>query len=192
VIEGKKIRQIRRERHEAGFTLIELILVFVTCCVVLTAAVPMFSSASRNSNADAAAQLIAQEISYARSLAIMNHASVLLQFTPQNNYIAVAPGTGSARGPFSLPVGIQILSSPLSPDTPDSLGSTLLGVGGYRDLLFLDNGTVVDEPSMQVCSGTVFLQHSSGMISTRRAVTLIGATGRVRVWHYDGTTGKWK
>jgi len=159
----------------------------------MAVAVPIFDGAYRSSNADSASELIAQQLSYARGLAIGSHAPVLLQCNPDGTAMTVAPGTGSARGPFYLPGRMQIQPVASIPDTPDVLGGTLLGVGGHKEMTFLDNGAVVDDPvGNNLCSGTFFLKHQDGDPASSRAVTLLGGTGRVRIWRYDTQTHAWK
>jgi Tfp pilus assembly protein FimT len=155
-------------------------------------AIPSMHNAIRGSDADSAAQLVSQQFAYARSLALGSHQPVLLQFAPGTQEIVVAPGTGSARGPFVLPGNMQIQGAEILPATPDNLGSTVIGAGGIVQMFFLDNGSAVDSPATNnLISGTVFLQHAGGEASTRRAITLLGGTGRVHIWRYDTDTNNW-
>ena len=69
----------------------------------------------------------------------------------------------------------------------------LLGVGGNTAMSFIDNGSVIDNPTNNnLQSGTFFLQHRNGDPQTRRAVTLIGGTGRTHAWRYDTSNDSWK
>ncbi len=177
----------------SGYTLTETSITLAVACILMAVAVPIFDGAYRSSSADSAAQLIAQQLSYARGLAIGSHAPVLLESNPDGNAVTVAPGTGSARGPFYLPGGMHIQTVASIPDTPDALGATLLGVGGHTEMTFLDNGAVIDDPvSNNLCSGTFFLKHQDGDPASSRAVTLLGGTGRVRIWRYDTQAHAWK
>ena len=178
---------------ESGYTLVEMGVVCAVMIILAAVAVPLFDSATTRSNADAAAQLIAQELRYARALALGSHAGVVVQFTPASSEVTVAPATGSVRGPFVLPFRMRLQAAALGPATPDNLNATVLGVGDNTQMTFLDNGSVVDDPvTNNLISGTFFLQHANGDASTRRAVTLVGGTGRVHVWRYDSTTNSWK
>ena len=178
---------------ESGYSLVEMGVVCAVMFILAAMAVPLFDSATTRSNADAAAQLIAQELRYARALALGSHANVAVQFSPASNEVAVAPGTGSVRGPFVLPLRMRLQPAALGPATPDNLNATVLGTGGYTQMTFLDNGSVVDDPvANNLISGTFFLQHANGDASTRRAVTLVGGTGRVHIWRYDCATNSWR
>jgi hypothetical protein len=50
---------------------------------------------------------------------------------------------------------------------------------------FTTNGSLIDGGNTLV-NGTVFLG-IPGRASTARAITILGATGRVREYHWDGT-----
>ncbi len=178
-------------RQQQGFSLIEAMIVIAVASVLMVMAIPMYRTTMDRSNADGAAQLIAQELSLARALAVSTHANILVQFA--SNSVVVAPGTGSIRGPFPLPGKTQFLAlNPMS-DTPDNLGSTVLGSGGNTQITFLDNGAAAtDDTGATLCSGTVFIQNADGDPATTRAVTLLGGTGRVRIWRYDPNSISWK
>ena len=181
------------KQRSSGFSLVELVIVCAAAVIIMVAAVPLYTAATRRSTVDSGAQLIAQQLNYARALAVSSHANVLVQFTPATNYVVVAPGTGAARGPFPLGTGVELLTTAISPDTPDSLGSVVLGVGANTQLTFLDNGAAVDDPvTNNIRSGTFFLQHNSGDAASRRAVTIMGGTGRIHIWRWDPGASAWK
>jgi prepilin-type N-terminal cleavage/methylation domain-containing protein len=180
-----------REQH--GFSLVEALIVCTVASILMTMAIPIFNTTMERSNADAAAQLIAQELNFARALAVATHGNILAQFDTSSNSVVVAAGTGSARGPFILPGRVKILTAAPSPDTPDSLGHTVLGSADKNQITFLDNGAAAtDGTGTVLCSGTFFLEHKLGDPATLRAVTLLGGTGRARVWRYDPNTTSWK
>jgi prepilin-type N-terminal cleavage/methylation domain-containing protein len=182
----------RADKGQNGFSLIELAIVCAIGAVLLTAAVPIFQSYTQRSDADSAAQVIVQELSLARAMAISTDGPILVQFDPAANSVSAASGTGSVRGPFILPGGIRFMSSAPALDTPDALGGTLLGAGPNTNVAFLDNGTAATDTSgATLCSGTFFLQHRNGDMATIRAVTLLGGTGKAHIWKYDPTTNSW-
>ena len=182
----------RTNREQNGFSVIELAMVCAIAAIIVTAAVPIFQSTILKSGADSAAQLIVQELSMARAMAISSHGPVRVQFDPVTNSVTVAPGTGSVRGPFVLPSGITFMSSAPALDTPDSSGAMLLGTGSHTNVTFLDNGTAATDASgTTLCSGTYFLQHANGDAATIRAVTLCGGTGKAHIWKYNPAINSW-
>jgi prepilin-type N-terminal cleavage/methylation domain-containing protein len=184
--------ECRANREQNGFSLVELMMVCAIIAIIATAAVPMLQSTMQRSDADSAAQLIVQELSMARAMAVSVHGPILVQFDPVTNSVTLAPGTGSVRGPFILPGGITFMNSAPASDTPDALGAMMLGTGSHTKVTFLDNGTAATDASgTTLCSGTYFLQHANGDAATIRAVTICGGTGKARVWKYDPIANSW-
>jgi Tfp pilus assembly protein FimT len=178
---------------QCGYSLTELCIVCGVIAIMAMIAIPGMHNAIRGSDANSAAQLVSQQLAYARSLALGSHQPVLIQFTPATQEIVVAPGTGSVRGPFVLPGNMQIKQVAIPPSTPDNLGANVIGAGGVVQMFFMDNGSAVDGPATNnLISGTVFLQNESGEAYTGRAITLLGGTGRVHIWRYDTDTNTWK
>ena len=177
---------------QQGFSLVEAFIAVAVASILAGMAIPMFSTAMNQSNADAAAQLIAQELNLSRAMAVGIHGPILVQFNSANS-VAVAVGTGSARGPFVLPGKMTLLNSnPAVLDTPDALGNTALGLGVNNEVTFMDNGTAAtDATGAILCSGTFFIQNVDGDPATLRAVTLLGGTGRVHVWRYNPNSNSW-
>ncbi len=175
-----------------GFSLIEAFIAIAVASILAGMAIPMFSTAMDQSNADAAAQLIAQELNLARAMAVGIHGDILVQFNSANS-VVVAAGTGSARGPFVFPGKMTLLNSNPVLDTPDALGSTVLGPSGNNVVTFMDNGAAAtDATGATLCSGTFFIRNVNGDPATLRAVTLLGGTGRVHIWRYNPNSNSWK
>ena len=176
-----------------GYTLTEACLVCAVGAILLASAIPLFDTAMHSNDADAAAQLIVQELTHARTMAIGNGSGVLIRFDPAANSVVVAPGTGSVKGPFILPGRTKLQTNAPSLDTPDNLNSKVLGVGAFQQMTFLNNGAVVDNPAANnIISGTFFLENDNQDPSTRRAVTIFGATGKIKMWRFDDGSNTWK
>jgi Tfp pilus assembly protein FimT len=170
----------------------ELMVVCAIAAVIMAMAIPMFKPIMQRYDADSAAQLIAQELSLARAMAIATGGPILVQFDPEANTITVAPGTGSVRGPFLLPGKMMFMNAHPPVDTPDTLGGELLGTGLNTGITFLDNGTAATDASgVTLCSGTFFLRHVDGDVATTRAVTLLSGTGKARIWKFNSETNSW-
>jgi prepilin-type N-terminal cleavage/methylation domain-containing protein len=176
-----------------GFSLIEAFIAIAVASILAGMAIPMFSTAMDQSNADSAAQLIAQELNLARAMAVGIHGDILVQFDSAKNSVVVAAGTGSVRGPFLFPGKMTLLNSNPVLDTPDALGNTVLGPSGNNEVAFMDNGAAATDASgATLCSGTFFIRHVDGDPATLRAVTLLGGTGRVHIWRYNPNSDSWK
>ena len=83
-------------RSDAGFTLLELLMV-IAVVAILTAVVMPWSESSSQETMAAAAQTVATDFAYARSLAVANNSSYVVHFdTGQNRYILEHCGTNTA------------------------------------------------------------------------------------------------
>jgi hypothetical protein len=73
------------------------------------------------------------------------------------------------------------------PDSPDGFGNgSAVDFGGSASLVFLSDGTLVDVLGNPL-NGSVFLGLADHP-ETARAVTILGATGRVRGYRWNGTS----
>jgi Tfp pilus assembly protein FimT len=188
---SKFVFRVIKEHH--GISLAEVLIFFAVAAILTASAVPILRTMVSGTDADAAAQLIAQELTLARAMAVSTHGNILVQFDPSANSLVVAPGTGDIRGPFPMPGQMKFQNANPSSDTPDALGSKILGTGSNTQITFLDSGAAAtDNTGTVLVSGTVFIERSNGDISTKRAITLLGGTGRIRIWKYDAVAGRWK
>lgn len=72
------------------------------------------------------------------------------------------------------------------PDTPDGFGNAdSIAFGGTGTLIFRSDGALVDSAGVPR-DGTVFIG-IPGRPETARAVTIQGATGRMRAYHWTGS-----
>jgi hypothetical protein len=77
------------------------------------------------------------------------------------------------------------------PDTPDAFGNTgPIAFGTATVIKFAPDGTLVDQ-SGQGLNGSVFMAipNIQGTNLSARAITVLGSTGRVRGYRWDGS--KW-
>ena len=102
-----------RKSRQSGYSIVEAIIVMSAIGILAVAVVPLYDAAIRSSDSEAAAQLIAQELSYARALAVGSHANVLVQFNPTNRTLVVAQVWALQEGRSAFPSGYSFL--PLRP-----------------------------------------------------------------------------
>jgi prepilin-type N-terminal cleavage/methylation domain-containing protein len=189
----KIVRMIRHNSLSAhhGFSLTEVMIALAVSAIMMGFAVPMFNHTIGGSQADAAAQLIAQQLSLARIRAIGTQIATTVQIDPNANSILLAPGTTNVRGPFPLPGKMTFISEAPATDTPDGLGGTILGVDARTQVAFINNGAATtDGNGSNLMSGTFFIQRGGNM-ETLRAVTLVGGTGRTRIWRFNPANNTW-
>jgi hypothetical protein len=88
--------------------------------------------------------------------------------------------------------GIQFLfptGTPTIPDTPEAFGNASgVDFGSATEVKFNPDGMLVNQLGA-VINGTVFVMFPSERLSSR-AVTVLGSTGRVRGYKWDGRVWK--
>jgi hypothetical protein len=84
-------------------------------------------------------------------------------------------------GPIFILMGLD--------DTPDAFGKgTAIDFGSATNIKFTPDGTLVNQNGVTI-NGTVFMGMQPDVRSAR-AVTVLGSTGRIRGYRFDGKTWK--
>lgn len=184
----------RRAAH--GFTTVELAAVIGISLIIMAMAVISLQAPLTAMRADAGMTTVLAQLRSARSLALSTRHDVQIAFTaPDQIQITqlARPGEPAANltvfPPASLGAaggGLQFIYFPATGDTPDAFGTNPSGIafGGAATQTFLSDGSFVD-PAGQPLNGTLFVG-IQGQLNTARAVTILGATGRLRQWKWVG------
>lgn len=156
----------------------------------------------QNFKANGAMNLVASQLRLARELAITERRDIQIAFTSTNTItltrVLSLGMVANPNEPFGVIRTVQIASPavfmvpPGMPDTPDGFGNAgaieFEGiVGGPPTMMFQSDGTFVDTAGNLV-NGTVFLGVPN-ISNSGRAVTVVGATGRIRMYRSDGGGG---
>jgi prepilin-type N-terminal cleavage/methylation domain-containing protein len=187
--------EIQRSRPQRGFSLIEGIVVIGIISVVMGMALIGFQTMLPNSKANSAMDQVLTQLRSARERAISHRIEVQVQFVGINQMtLTEIWRVGNPPPPTTVTFegGAQYMlfaGPPAVPDTPMGFGNGAAIFfegqnGGPPTMKFTTNGSFIDGGNTLV-NGTVFLG-IPGKPSTARAVTILGATGRVRQYHYDG------
>ncbi len=185
-------RFLKRARSHAGFTLVEMMVTLSISAIVGGMATARLTDVRRTIQSDGAMRAVMSEMNTARDMAVTQRRNMEVQFTG-GSWIRVirheAPGivTTALRGValesnarFGLTVGV--------PDTPDAFGNlNPVSFGAAQSVMFSTDGTLIDENGNPL-NGTVFLTIDGQQVSAR-AVTVLGATGRIRGYRWFG--GVW-
>jgi prepilin-type N-terminal cleavage/methylation domain-containing protein len=197
----------RRSSGARGFSLVEILVVIIVSATLTAIALVQLQPALQGLAADSAMAQVKSVLRQARETAISERRNVAVVFVGNDTiqlwqYI-VLPGGGEvlAGAPFlSVPVEgpTQFMTFPNETDTPDAFGippvpsgvmfQGLVG-GPPAGMLFQSDGTFVNGTGT-VINGTVFIGFP-GTPSSARAVTVMGATGRIKAYHGDPGTGWW-
>ncbi len=198
-------------RHKArGFTMIELALVIAIVLIISAMALFNIIPAMQQAKAEAALQTTVGQLRSARDLAIGQRRKYRLTFTAPRtitlNLWVIDPVTRIGSFQFvssiDLPRETQFLALsglPTGGNTPDALqptsGSAIdfdLDHGGRgTEVYFQPDGRALDSLG-RLNNGLVYVARPGELLSSR-AVSVLGATGRVKGWRLiqSGSTVAW-
>lgn len=189
-----------KRRAQSGFSLLEMLVVIAIIVVLISVAVFQVVPALNSAHMDSAAALVQDQLRYARAKAIAERGEVIVTFAAPGTVATTAPNiTGFLPVTVSLPNDVQFLLLSGMPKTPDSFTPHAAiefdqsgGAGNPSKIRFEPNGSAVDD-SGSFNNGAVYVAQP-GSVSSQRAITLLGATARVRTWRVvikNGTPTSW-
>ena len=193
----------RLANRERGFTMIELAVVIAIIITILAMAVFNLQPAWQDAKYDNAMRQVIDQLRQGREYAIANRRYVQVTFPtvvianqPTQYQVVLTARNAPPLGPAgvdavlsTVPIQIpaQYFLFPGAPDTPDAFGNGSpiefegLNPGPILGMLFQSDGELVDGATFQPINGTVFIGFPN-QATASRAVTVLGATGRVRGW----------
>jgi Tfp pilus assembly protein FimT len=182
------IRTTRDQQY--GFGLIEAVIGLLLLIAVSGFALLNIKSILPLMSADAAMKQTLSQLRSGREKAIAQRRNIEIRFLPPNQIQLLR---------YNEPIGTTVLSTITLqgknefrrfvgvPDTPDGFGNlSAISFGAQAPWIFLSDGTLIDSSTNPV-NGTVFLGQAN-RTNTARAVTILGATGRVRDYTWTGTS----
>jgi prepilin-type N-terminal cleavage/methylation domain-containing protein len=185
----------RFKESQKGFSLVEGIVAIGIISIVMAMAIIGFGNMLPNSKANSAMDQLLYQLRSARERAISHRCEVSVAFVGNNQLTLTEIWTvGVPPPPVNLTFegGAQYTVFAAVPDVPapynyGKAAPIFFGgvAGGPPVMKFTTNGSFINGGGGLV-NGTVFLG-IPGNTSTARAITVLGATGRVREYHYNGT-----
>jgi len=173
----------------------ELLVAVGIISVILGMALLNYGNILPNFRANSAMDQLLYQLRSARERAIAHRREVQVQFVGTNQLTITEIwllGTAPPASTVSFEGGAQYIILPGVPDLPApfNFGNTgPIYFGGSASpppiMKFSTTGALVDGGNTLV-NGTVFMG-IPGRPSTARAISILGATGRVREYHWDGS-----
>ncbi len=208
--------QIRRTRRQpaSGFSMLEIAAVMAIIIVMASISIMSLQPSLKAQRITNAYNTALSALRQARDNAVSPRTSYSVTFvgSGSTNTITVTPTLSTFSGAqnavtYSLPtdVAFTIVSGAPSTGTPDGFGSgakaidfgytaTGSGAGGQKVLYFCPDGSAQDATGgAGNCTGNwnngvVYLARPGELLSSR-ALTVWGATGRIRGWRLYGKSG---
>jgi prepilin-type N-terminal cleavage/methylation domain-containing protein len=182
------------EKHPSsdigGFSLIEVLIVIAVIGVLSAFAILQIGNALPAYRANAAMDQVVAQLRMARQTAIADRRNVRVIFNAPNGIQTRRLEIGGAVTPLTSVVfeGYVVFTLLGHPDTPDAFGNgapiVFGGIGGGPGVMaFTSTGAFIDGATGDPINGTIFL----GLVNqpmTARAVSVLGATGRVRPYRW--------
>jgi prepilin-type N-terminal cleavage/methylation domain-containing protein len=184
------------KRSQKGFSLLEILTALAIVSIIMGMAMLNYGNILPNYKANSAMDQLLYQLRSAREKAISHRIEVQIQFVGTNQIKMTEiwnVGTAPAPVTYSFEGGAQYVLFSGVPDIPapynfgNSSAIYFGGVSGGPPIMkFTTNGSFIDGGNT-IVNGAVFLG-IPGRPLTARAISVLGATGRVREYHWDGST----
>jgi prepilin-type N-terminal cleavage/methylation domain-containing protein len=186
-------RDIAPRRREEGFSLIELVIAVGLIAVLAAIVVVQADAALPVLKGDGAMRVVLGQMRTARDLAVSQRRYMRVTFTAPNQLATLreeVPGPATtAISTVSLEDSVRFMVIDSLGDTPEGFGNgSPFDFDAATNIKFAPDGTLVNEIG-QTIDGTAFLAIPNADRSAR-AITVMGATGRIRAYRWDGANWK--
>jgi prepilin-type N-terminal cleavage/methylation domain-containing protein len=179
-----------------GYNLIEMMFVMGIMSVLAAMAIVQINASRAALKGDAAMRVVMTTMNQAREMAITQRRYMQVNFAAPRTINVVREDTTTTTTalssvPFEGGATFALYSG--LPDTPDAFGKSsstyfTSSAGTVTTVKFAPDGTLVDANG-RTANGSVFLSIPNLILSSR-AVTVLGSTGRVRAYRWDGSGWK--
>jgi type II secretory pathway pseudopilin PulG len=201
-----------RRRNETGFSLLEVVVVLGIILVVFGTALFNLVPALNTAKSNTGMELVLGELRRAHERAVDERRIYRVTFVaPQTIQVDVgqvaniastvtgsAPAFTQAQPPLILPPGVQFVAVAGIPTTaqttPDGFGTgnnaidfDISNGGGGTQIYFQPDGRALDGAN-RLNNGVIYIAQPNNLFSSR-AVSLYGATGRVKPWFLSTVGG---
>jgi prepilin-type N-terminal cleavage/methylation domain-containing protein len=181
----------RSQAEQSGYTIIEMMFALGLVALLSSMAIIQLNISKPGLKGDGAMRIVLGQLNQARENAITQRRYVRVILTTPNLVQIVREDTTTTTTTLSsvlIEGGVQFALMNGLPDTPDQFGkSAAIAFGSVTNVKFSPEGTLVNQDGASA-NGTAFLAIPNQLLSAR-AITILGSTGRIRGYKWDGA--KW-
>jgi prepilin-type N-terminal cleavage/methylation domain-containing protein len=205
----RSIDAVARARDTRGHSLIELLIVVALLGVVTSLALPQLLVQRRLSRSVAVTREIMTGLRHTRQLAMNQRQAFTFQYNNTTKQISVIdhnsnvgaallidpsyPNTAGSQIVNQTPLAADaLLSSEITYGIPAGLPAGALADGIAMTSLFNAQINITFQPDGSVIDGAgnpvgraMFIYNNRAARATATAISVIGASGRVKIWRYD-------
>jgi len=202
----------RKNESYNGYSIMELVVVIAIVGIATAFAIPQIAASRRLTRSVAVTRELMTQMRYARQLAMSNREAHTFSFDnaaktitiidnnavgtavltdgnyPQNagsNVIATIPINGMAAGELAYGIPSGFPTTALG----DGVSQTSLTSNRFN-LTFQPDGSVINAAGNPTSAG-MFIYNSSAPAATASAISILGATGRIKIWRYASGVNKY-
>lgn len=189
---------------EAGYSLMELMIAMTIASALSAMALLQISNTRDVVKGDAAMRVVLGLLNRAQMTAIQQRKYVEIVFDTTNNQMSLVREDTTSSTSSLVTIGFEggakyalISGASAATDTPDAFGNTAATsftsqngtfaskIGTTTLAKFAPDGTLVDWNG-RTTNGTIFLALANNAPMSVRAATILGSTGRIRGYRWNG------
>lgn len=200
-----------RSQLNCGHSLVELLIVFAMIAILVSLALPQLIAERRLSRSVGVTREILTQLRQARQLAMSQRQAFTFQYDDVTKMISIIdhnsnigptlfidpsyPNTAGNKVVSVTPLASEgFLASEITYGIPAGLPTAALGDGIAMTALFNNQLNITFQPDGSVIDGTgnpvgraLFIYNSKATKATASAISIMGASGRVKIWRYDSS-----
>lgn len=199
-----------------GFSAVEMITVCAVIAVISAIAIPQMLKQRRLMRSVGMSKEIMTQLRYTRQLAMSQRQVFTFQYDDtakqmkiidNNYYNSSSPGSVFALTNFPNNTGSAVVQTipfgglngaEMNFGIPSGYPTAALGdsvsqsslTSGKLNISFQPNGTVVDS-SGNYANFAIYIYNSQASVGTASAISVLGASGRIKIWRYDSNANKY-
>ena len=194
-------RKMHDREAQRGFSLLELLVVIAMMVILSAMAIISIYGIVPQQQATAGMNSAEAVFRQGRDQAISQRRAYQIVATAPNQLQLERIEIGLTLTPLpvvTLPAPAQFMLYNGIPDTPDGYGTCTTGVcfpGSSGQQEWLSDGTFVDVSTGNPLNATIFIAVPGSSVTdlryknTQRAFTILGTTGRIRAYKWNGGSG---